>query len=191
MNRLFCTVAKNVANNNNNHLLKQKLPRLAIFDLDHTVWPFGIDGFPYIPPYFYYEGKLIDVHGKEIRHFSDFPKIYELLRKNDIKIAVASRTKYPTGAYRLIELFDWQKYIDYYQIYPGKKIKHFERIREESGIDFNEMIFFDDEQRNIIDINSLGVDAILVDHETGATENIVRESLKNFINKHSSSSSSL
>ncbi|OTF80183.1 magnesium-dependent phosphatase 1-like protein [Euroglyphus maynei] len=187
MNRLFCTVAKNVANNK--QLLKRKnLPRLAVFDLDHTVWPFGIDGFQYIPPYFYHEGKLIDVHGQEIRHFSDFPHIFQLLRDKGIQIAVASRTKFPTGAYHLIELFDWQKYINYYQIYPGVKVKHFERIREESAINFNEMIFFDDEERNIIDVGQqLGVDAILVDHETGVTEKIVIESLENFVTKQNSS----
>ena len=189
MNRLFCTVAKNVANNYYS-TSRITLPRLAIFDLDHTVWPFGIDGFQYTPPYFYHEGQLIDVHGKEIRHFPDFPRIFELLQEKGIQIAVASRTKYPTGAYRLIDLFDWHKYINYYHIYPGEKIKHFERINKESGIDFDRMIFFDDEQRNINDVSILGVDAILVNNETGATEKIVRESLENFAIKRNSSSSS-
>jgi magnesium-dependent phosphatase 1 len=39
-------------------------------------------------------------------------------------------------------------YFDYLQIYPGNKTTHFERIHRESGIEYEEMIFFDDESRN-------------------------------------------
>jgi magnesium-dependent phosphatase 1 len=39
-------------------------------------------------------------------------------------------------------------YFDYLQIYPGNKTTHFERIHRDSGIEYEEMLFFDDESRN-------------------------------------------
>ena len=34
------------------------------------------------------------------------------------------------------------------QIYPGSKTTHFERLHRESGIAYEDMLFFDDESRN-------------------------------------------
>ncbi|KPM02839.1 magnesium-dependent phosphatase 1-like protein [Sarcoptes scabiei] len=157
--------------------------------LNHTVWPFGIDQFQLIPPFHYYENNVIDCNGQVIRHFDDFPWIFEFLRSKSIKIGVASRTKFPSGAYKLIELFDWFRWIDYHHIYPGKKIKHFERIREECGFNFDEMIFFDDEERNINDVGqNLGVFSVLVPSESGATKSIVIEALQKFTDSRDSKS---
>jgi magnesium-dependent phosphatase 1 len=39
-------------------------------------------------------------------------------------------------------------YFDHLQIYPGSKTTHFERIHRDSGIPYEEMLFFDDESRN-------------------------------------------
>src|SRR5207248_2288295 len=47
--------------------------------------------------------------------------------------------------------------IDYSEIYPGSKIKHFRSIHKNSGIPYSEMIFFDDELRNRNVQRELGV----------------------------------
>ena len=44
-----------------------------------------------------------------------------------------------------------QRAIDYFnhlQIYPGSKTTHFERIHRDTGLAYEEMLFFDDESRN-------------------------------------------
>jgi magnesium-dependent phosphatase 1 len=53
-----------------------------------------------------------------------------------------SLLKIPSTSKRAID------YFDYLQIYPGNKTTHFERIHRESGIPYEEMLFFDDESRN-------------------------------------------
>lgn len=58
-------------------------------------------------------------------------------------------------AKKAIEIFD------YVEMYPGSKIAHFERIRKASGVDYSEMLFFDDESRNR-NVESLGVTMYLV-----------------------------
>lgn len=39
-------------------------------------------------------------------------------------------------------------YFDYVQIFPGDKSQHFARIQQASGIQYEDMLFFDDEARN-------------------------------------------
>jgi magnesium-dependent phosphatase 1 len=38
---------------------------------------------------------------------------------------------------------------DYLQMYPGSKVAHMERLAEASGLPFDEMLFFDDESREL------------------------------------------
>lgn len=57
-----------------------------------------------------------------------------------------------------------QRAIDYFnhlQIYPGDKTTHFERIHRDSGIAYEDMLFFDDESRNK-NVEVLGVTMHLV-----------------------------
>lgn len=47
------------------------------------------------------------------------------------------------------------------QIFPADKKKHFEKIQKQSGVDYGEMLFFDDEARNR-NVEVLGVTMWLV-----------------------------
>ena len=42
------------------------------------------------------------------------------------------------------------------QIFPGDKTKHFARIQKASGVEYDQMLFFDDEHRNK-NVETLGV----------------------------------
>lgn len=42
------------------------------------------------------------------------------------------------------------------QIYPGSKIRHFEKLKKDTGLEYEEMLFFDDEARNR-EVERLGV----------------------------------
>ncbi|CAH8861337.1 unnamed protein product [Trichobilharzia szidati] len=56
------------------------------------------------------------------------------------------------------------------------------RFHELSGIEYADMVFFDDEKRNIKDICGLGVQCHLV--ERGITWNLFEQALKQFERKH-------
>lgn len=83
------------------------------------------------------------------------------LRQKGIKIGAASRTCAPELGREMLKLLRIPQtsktsgsspraidLFDYLQIYPGSKTTHFERIKRESGIEYEEMLFFDDESRN-------------------------------------------
>ena len=63
------------------------------------------------------------------------------------------------------------KYFDIKQIYPGSKTEHLKMIREQVNCPFYQIVFFDDEPRNIEDVRALG--AVCEWVENGISLNIV------------------
>jgi magnesium-dependent phosphatase 1 len=81
-----------------------------------------------------------------------------------------------------------QRAIDYFdnlQIYPGTKTTHFERIHRDTGIEYKEMLFFDDESRNK-NVETLGVVMQLV--RDGVTRNAVDAGVRNWRKKNNRTS---
>ena len=160
----------------------RQIPRLIVFDLDHTLWPFGVDNYYFKPPYHKTNEKVFDSEKKLMQSFPEVTKILKQLDGNGSQLAVASRTTYPMGAHSLIDLFGWKPYIKYREIYPGSKLQHFSNLKLKSGFSYKQMLFFDDENRNIVDIKPLGVMAILVDSKVGVNLELIQQSLKQFQN---------
>lgn len=164
--------------------LPKVLPKLVVFDLDETLWPWGVDDFYFKPPYKKQkrDGKevVVDSKGRLMDPFKDSEIILAELQANNIDIAAASRTTYPVGAFSLLDLLDWRKYFKYTEIYPGCKVKHFEQFKKQSGLMYEKMLFFDNEYRNIADISKLGVTSILVDSDAGCTIEDLNRGLQKF-----------
>jgi magnesium-dependent phosphatase 1 len=81
----------------------------------------------------------------------------EFFHRNGIKVAAASRTHTIDRAEALLDCLEMQHFFHIKQIYPGKKVKHFTHFHEATGIAYKDMLFFDDEERNVRDISQLGV----------------------------------
>ncbi|XP_004698549.2 magnesium-dependent phosphatase 1 isoform X2 [Echinops telfairi] len=139
-----------------------RLPRLAVFDLDYTLWPFWVD--THVDPPFHRsrDGTVRDSRGRTIRLYPDVPEILGRLRDLGVPVAAASRTGEVEGANQLLELFDLVKYFVHREIYPGCKITHFQRLQQKTGVPFSQMAFFDDEKRNVVDVSTLGVTCVHV-----------------------------
>lgn len=142
------------------------LPKLIVFDLDYTLWPFWVDTHV-TPPL-----KASPTHdsakdkfGENFAFYQQVPAILVSLRERGIKIAAASRTHAPDlgrEMLRLLHIADGKgkkkaiDYFDYLEIYPGSKITHFTKLQKATGLRFEEMLFFDDEARNK-NVETLGV----------------------------------
>ncbi|XP_037690573.1 magnesium-dependent phosphatase 1-like isoform X2 [Choloepus didactylus] len=135
------------------------LPKLAVFDLDYTLWPFWVD--THVDPPFHRssDGIVRDSRGHIVRLYPDVPEIMVRLQGLGVPVAAASRTGEIEGANQLLEVFDLVKYFVYREIYPGSKVTHFKRLQQKTGVSFSQMIFFDDEKRNIVDISTLGTES--------------------------------
>lgn len=137
--------------------------KLIVFDLDFTLWNAGGTWCDHTnPPFRKVNEHVEDSLGRQITLYPEVRKILEKLRNDSILMAIASRTGEPSWAKQLLELFKIDDYFTYKEIYPGSKVKHFNRLKNASNIQFEDMIFFDDEMRNISEVGALGVEAVYV-----------------------------
>lgn len=158
-----------------------KKPKLIAFDLDYTLWPFWVD--THVDPPFKKDkrGVVYDARNQKVKCYPEVPEILKQLHKEGYLIGVASRTGEIDGANQLLDLFDWNKYITYKEIYPGSKNNHFSRIKKDSGLEYSEMLFFDDEHRNKPDLDKIGVLMILVPN--GVDKDLIKKGLEEYASK--------
>lgn len=140
--------------------LLNSAPSLIVFDLDNTLWT----------PELYQLRKLSQANQYPVAHqdVKLFPAARDMIikmKKDDTfantKFAVASRTKSVDWAHDLLEQFELREWLDYIEIFPGDKKQHFHNLRRNSGIGFEQMLFFDDARDgkygNCEPVSSLGV----------------------------------
>jgi len=174
------------------------LPRMIVFDLDYTLWPFWVDTHV-SPPLKAKDGgaKSVDKYvnvalgchvstpynacscafynlgrrwGESFAFYRDVPSILHSAKNlpRPILLSTASRTHAPDLANTLLKQLHVKlankraiEYFDHMQIFPGDKKQHFGKIHKSSGVEYEEMLFFDDEARNR-NVETLGVVMCLV-----------------------------
>ncbi|KAL7119293.1 hypothetical protein ACP275_02G054800 [Erythranthe tilingii] len=152
--------------------LFQLLPRLVVFDLDYTLWPFYC----------------------ECRSKREMPKLYPqakgvlyALKDKGVDVAIASRSPTPDIANAFLDKLGIKSMFVTQEIYSSwtHKTEHFEKIHRKTRVPYNEMLFFDDEDRNIDAVSKMGVTSILVGN--GVNLGALRQGLSNFSQNRSSS----
>ncbi|MCB1229054.1 MAG: magnesium-dependent phosphatase-1 [Verrucomicrobiae bacterium] len=140
------------------------IPKLVVFDLDFTLWdcgglwidcttpPFRLDG----------DGRIRDRRERVFRLYPEVPGILDRLESVGCLLGLASRTEQPSWAREVLDLMGIRQRFQFEEIYPGSKVRHFGAIQRASGLAYDEMVFFDDEDRNIVEVGALGVTAIHV-----------------------------
>lgn len=162
------------------------VPSLVVFDLDNTLWT----------PELYQLRKLArsnkhPVAHKDVKLFPAAKELIEEIRSDrdgifaKTKFAVASRTKSVEWAHDLLEQFELKDLFDYVEIFPGDKKQHFNNLKSQSGIEFSEMIFFDDARDgrygNCEPVSQLGVLSVHCPNGMGNVEDKVwKNALKHF-----------
>jgi magnesium-dependent phosphatase 1 len=148
---------------------------LIVFDLDFTLWNAGntwCDNT--FPPYRRTNNHIIDAEQNTIFLYPGVKSLLKTLQKDHL-LGIASRTSQPKWAVELMRLFEIDTHFRYCEIYPGSKTNHFYQFRQQSNIPYQEMLFFDDEQRNVNEVAQLGVKAVWV--EQGITSDLVNNYL--------------
>ncbi|KAH6905143.1 magnesium-dependent phosphatase-1 [Coprinopsis sp. MPI-PUGE-AT-0042] len=157
-----------------------RFPKLIAFDLDYTLWDLWIDTHVTGPLRRHKNtvNQVLDRDDYAISFYRHVPGIFHRIRaiqheespEEKTLIAACSRTCAPDLAYRCLKLLlvppaledengEPTPAIDFFdqrEIYPGSKLTHFRKIHEKTGIDYSEMLFFDDEIRNK-EVEKLGV----------------------------------
>lgn len=137
---------------------------IFVFDLDFTIWDAGGTWCDCtVPPYSNVNNHVIDAYGAEIVLYDDVKNILNLLKDKGKTIAAASRTNAPHIAIELLERFGIRHFFHLEEIYPSSKIKHLNQIIGRTGNSVNDIVFFDDEMRNIHEVSAMGIKSIHLD----------------------------
>ncbi|KAK7302578.1 hypothetical protein RJT34_13470 [Clitoria ternatea] len=125
------------------------LPKLVVFDLDYTLWPFYC----------------------ECRSKREIPSLYPhakgillALKEKGVDLAIASRSPTSDIATSFLNKLGLTPMFVTQEIYSSwtHKTDHFQRIHSRTTVPFNSMLFFDDENRNIQAVSKMGVTSIFV-----------------------------
>jgi magnesium-dependent phosphatase 1 len=169
------------------------LPKMIVFDLDYTLWPFWVDTHvtPPLKPSPSHDSAK-DRYGESFAFYSDVPSILDDLRAKGIKIGAASRTSAPELGREMLRLLHIKEgsegkkrkaieFFDHMEIYPGSKITHFTKLQSATGLRYEDMLFFDDEARNR-NVESLGVTMYLV--RDGVTRSEIDNGIREWRKRH-------
>uniref|UniRef100_A0A2P2MNJ1 Magnesium-dependent phosphatase n=1 Tax=Rhizophora mucronata TaxID=61149 RepID=A0A2P2MNJ1_RHIMU len=143
----------------------QALPRLVVFDLDYTLWPF------YCECRSKYETPSLYPHAKGILY---------ALKEKGIDVAIASRSPTADIARTFLDKLSIKSMFKAQEIFSSwtHKTEHFQRIHLRTEVPFNSMLFFDDENGNIEAVSKMGVTSILVGN--GVNLGALRQGLTKF-----------
>lgn len=147
------------------------VPKLIVFDLDYTLWPFWCDTHVQLPirPT-YSEDKVTDASGDKFGFYKDVPAIIREIKAHpEMEICAASRTQQPQIAQKLLSMLviDGEPSSTYFTFTAwgtGSKIRHFQELHLHTDVNYEDMLFFDDESRNRDVERQLGVCFIDVPH---------------------------
>ena len=150
-------------------------PKLFVFDLDDTIWhpemyllrgggPFTKDKK---------SGRVFDRSGEEVMLY---PAARDCLRTlatseewKDALVCYASRCHETDWANACMRLLDVDKGLNVASCFSapfkgifmgGSKQGHFEVLKQKTGIDYEDMIFFDNERWTITEVSQLGVTCV-------------------------------
>lgn len=161
-------------------------PDAVVFDLDYTLWPCWCDTH-LSPPIKRGTSDLQveDRSGYVLSLYRDVPEILKHLREKNVKILAASRTATPDVAKSILKTIkiDGEPVLNYFDALEwgqGTKINHFKKLNKKTKVDFNKMIFFDDERRNKDVERSLGVMFNLVDESYGVNWSEFKRAIKGY-----------
>lgn len=125
--------------------------------------------------------KVLFIHARSIQTFCAFTFQSARQGLSGLQITSGKASNSSEGCTRAIDLFE------NLQIYPGSKLAHFRALNQDLGINFDDMLFFDDEPRNG-EVEKLGVTFHLVDDRVGLDWAALHAGIESWRKKHSVSS---
>ena len=165
---------------------KGSLPRLVALDLDGTIWQPEMYQLSDGPPFTYLSSSEAKTnYGSVVKLIGDTANIIDFLYENKIILAWVSCTDEPDWADELLNNFKTAKGVllstacGSSQIFKANKQEHFRRLKKQfPDIEYNEMVFFDNEHHNVASVEKLGVHSVYCPR--GLTKDIWADALAKY-----------
>ncbi|CAH0383815.1 unnamed protein product [Bemisia tabaci] len=125
-------------------------PKLIIFETDHLLWPFWVD-IKVTPPFKKEEnGVVTDDKGAVLKPYPEVSEVLKKLTEENITLAVGFRSEFKEETETLLKYFDFRRYFKYVIARARSKRFSFESLRNQSGVELGDMLFFDTESKNVM-----------------------------------------
>lgn len=170
-------------------MITSRYPRVVVFDLDYTLWPWWCDCHISTPIVWVNQSQLQDSSGQSLALYTDVEQILQDLEAKKVTIVGASRTATPEIAIQLLSMFqvNGKPMIDYFhslQWGQNSKIGHIKRAMKELNMEHvlssRSIILFDDEERNK-DVRSINCFFALIENtEEGLTRSLFEQKLNDW-----------
>jgi magnesium-dependent phosphatase 1 len=147
----------------------EALPKAVVFDLDGCLWAPDMymlwgGGAPFTVQK---DGTLKDCRGSKVEMLGAVPEVLLELKTNPkwegVQVCIASCTDEPSWAQQCLKLFKMaddaplKSVMMVEEIHGGNKQTHLRNIAERTGIALEDMLFFDNERGNCVDVSAIGV----------------------------------
>lgn len=144
-------------------------PKLVVFDLDYTLWPFWCDTHVALPLRVGADARtIIDGDGDHFGFYDDVPDILcEICDTAGMDACVVSQTQSPRLAQSMLSMLEvaGRPASDFIYLTlwgTDTKLAHLQRLRETAGVAYEDMVFFDDEANSRDVERQLGVHFVQV-----------------------------
>ena len=160
----------------------KSLPKLVVFDLDETLWPFWCISLVKKPINKCTKtGRVKGSDGEIVSLYQGAHNLIHTLHTHGLTLGIASKTPVGGFANEVLAALNVKEYFSYAVMTPRRKTYHFQELSKQSAVDYEDMLFFDDNRGNIYDSNGLGVTSVYI--EDGLTLEHVVDGLIQFQKK--------
>ena len=145
------------------------MPKMVVFDLDFTLWRPELYQLSSGPPFrVSNDGCVLTARGERLELFPAARRALAELASANVPVAIASRASEVTWAHDIIRLMcvdATRTMADVIGDAPvvvqgGSKVRHLKHIAAASGVKLIDMLFFDNERSNIMEVEKLGCTCI-------------------------------
>lgn len=131
---------------------RNHIPKVFVFGLDRTLWPFCVDTEVAMPLFKNVTGDttvVTDAADQELKLYPHVRHILHTLKLKNITAVAVTRSPEVTCIGTLLKVFDMKQYFSEVVIHPGPKVWHLVWLNNKTLIPFEDMLFFDD---GIVDV---------------------------------------
>mmetsp|Transcript_9117 Transcript_9117/g.13724 ORF Transcript_9117/g.13724 Transcript_9117/m.13724 type:complete len:242 (+) Transcript_9117:65-790(+) len=170
-------------------IIEHCCPEMIVLDLDFTIWPTFFAEHT-LPPYVCLDAVpeeypstvlCVDRSTRKPRTLSLYSCVRSTISwclQRGIRLSVCSRSSNYHGAEAILKCLGMWNVFECPQIYSGRKTLHFRNLRGCTNIPYSDILFFDDDQRNIKVCGGIGVTCTLVNRSIGFDGWTLLEGLK-------------
>lgn len=151
---------------------------MIVFDLDRTLWPFQIDKD--VNNQFERLGDVENGTNKDVEAFPQAVQALDYLQREGYFLAVTSQGKQTKATEYLMELCDLVRFFNFQVLKFQPKVKAFETLHSLSNVEYEDMLYFDDDLEGTQPLLYLNVTVFKVDGNVGLTMKDVNKSLEIF-----------